>query len=629
MRHFLTICLLISVLPLQAQTQPKKVKQYTIEQFYKTVNFGGGKFNKAENKLLIHDNSSGVFNIYEIDIATKKKTPISNNTKESFYTVDYLLGSNDFIYQADKGGNENNHLYLQHRDGSAKDLTPGLNEKANFLNWNKNKTAFYYSSNVRDPKNFDLYKMNIANWQNELLYKNIDALDIELLSPNENYLLLSKRITSDKNELHLLNLQTGKMKKISVATGNATYSAEAFEDDSYSFYYSTNEGAEYNYVMKYNIEKESKQKVFQTNWDVMYFGLSDNYKYRLIGINEDGRNKVFLFDHKTGKALLFPKVKDGFVNAVTISPGEENAILYVGGDRSPVDICHYNFKTKKLSRLTTALNPEINPGDLVDATVVRFKSFDNTEIPAIFYKPHTATAGNKVPALVWVHGGPGGQSRSGYQQSLQYLVNHGYAVLAVNNRGSSGYGKTFYSADNKNHGDKDLKDCVAGKQWLAQQNYIDAGKIGIYGGSYGGFMALAGIIQYPQEFAVGVDLFGVTNWVRTLRSIPAYWESARVALYDELGDPSSADSARLYNISPLFNTDKIKTPLLVLQGSNDPRVLPIESDEIVAGAKRNGTPVEYVLFPDEGHGFRKIENQMKASRVTLAFLDKYLKKSGG
>ncbi|MEO6583498.1 MAG: alpha/beta fold hydrolase, partial [Ferruginibacter sp.] len=531
--------------------------------------------------------------------------------------------------QADKGGNENSHLYLQQGDGDAKDLTPGVNEKANFLNWDKNKTAFYYTSNVRDPKNFDLYKMNIANWQNELLYKNMEAFVIDLLSANENFLLLSKRINSDKNELYLLNRQTGTMKKISVATGNATYSAEAFEADNNSFYYTTNEGAEYNYVVKYNIEKESKQKIFQTNWDVMYFTLSENQKYRLIGINEDGRNKVFMFDHKTGSALNFPKLKDGFVNDVNISPGEENAVLFVGSDRSPVNLWHYNFKTKKLSQLTTALNPEINPADLVDATVVRFKSFDNTEIPAIFYKPHTANASNKVPALVWVHGGPGGQSRAGYQQSLQYLVNHGYAVLAVNNRGSSGYGKTFYSADNKNHGDKDLKDCVAGKRWLANQNFVDAGKIGIYGGSYGGFMALAGIIQYPHEFAVGVDLFGVTNWVRTLRSIPTYWESARNALYDELGDPSSADSVRLYKISPLFNTDKIKTPLLVLQGSNDPRVLPIESEEIVAGAKRNGTPVEYVLFPDEGHGFRKIENQMKSSRVTLAFLEKYLKKSGG
>ena len=138
-------------------------------------------------------------------------------------------------------------------------------------------------------------------------------------------------------------------------------------------------------------------------------------------------------------------------------------------------------------------------------------------------------------------------------------------------------------------------------------------------------MSLAGIIQYPNEFKIGVDMFGVANWLRTLKSIPPYWESFRKALYHEMGDPYSADSVRLKNISPLFNTEKIKTPLLVLQGSNDPRVLQAESDEIVAGAKKNGTPVEYVLFPDEGHGFIKKENQMKAAETTLKFLDKYLK----
>jgi dipeptidyl aminopeptidase/acylaminoacyl peptidase len=263
----------------------------------------------------------------------------------------------------------------------------------------------------------------------------------------------------------------------------------------------------------------------------------------------------------------------------------------------------------------------------VDAQVVRYKSFDGMDVPAIFYKPKQASGGRRVPALVWVHGGPGGQSRAGYSQAIQYFVNHGYAILAVNNRGSSGYGKSYYKMDNRNHGDKDLKDCVWGKKWLASQSYIDPNKIGIYGGSYGGFMSLAGIIQYPNEFKVGVDLFGVTNWLRTLKSVPPSWESFKKALYEEMGDPEK-DSVRLHNISPLFNTDKIKTPLLVLQGSNDPRVLPVESDEIVAGARKNGTPVEYVLFPDEGHGFRKKENQIKAAKVTLDFLDKYLSGNG-
>jgi dipeptidyl aminopeptidase/acylaminoacyl peptidase len=183
--------------------------------------------------------------------------------------------------------------------------------------------------------------------------------------------------------------------------------------------------------------------------------------------------------------------------------------------------------------------------------------------------------------------------------------------------------------DDLNHGDKDLKDCVEGKNWLATQPEIDGDKIGIIGGSYGGYMTMAALTYTPDEFAVGVNLFGVTNWIRTLRSIPPWWESFKDALYLELGDPNSADSVRLKAISPLFHTDKVTKPLIVLQGSKDPRVLQVESDEIVAGVKKNGVPVEYVLFEDEGHGFVKKENQIEAYSRVLQFLDVYLKGDAG
>ncbi|HSA05483.1 MAG TPA: prolyl oligopeptidase family serine peptidase, partial [Tenuifilaceae bacterium] len=213
----------------------------------------------------------------------------------------------------------------------------------------------------------------------------------------------------------------------------------------------------------------------------------------------------------------------------------------------------------------------------------------------------------------------------GYFALIQYLTNNGYAILAVNNRGSSGYGQTFYKMDDQNHGDKDLMDCVYGKKHLQSLEYIDADKIGIIGGSYGGFMTMAAMTSKPDEFKVGVNLFGVTNWLRTLKSIPPFWASFKNALYAEMGDPTTADSVRLYNISPLFHANNVKNPVMVLQGANDPRVLQVESDEIVEAIKKNGVPVEYVIFPDEGHGFVKKENEIKGYRAVLNFLDKYLK----
>ncbi|KXB08218.1 peptidase S9, partial [candidate division MSBL1 archaeon SCGC-AAA382M17] len=274
--------------------------------------------------------------------------------------------------------------------------------------------------------------------------------------------------------------------------------------------------------------------------------------------------------------------------------------------------------------LTNTLNPDINTKDLVEEEVVHYESFDGMEIPAILYKPHQASDENKIPALVWVHGGPGGQSRIGYHAPIQFLVNHGYAVIAVNNRGSSGYGKSFYKADDRKHGDEDLKDCIYAKNYLAQTGWADTSRVGIIGGSYGGYMVAAALTFTPNAFDVGVDIFGVTNWLRTLRSIPDWWESQRKALYKELGNPYE-DSTYLKKISPLFHAENIQKPIMVLQGANDPRVLKSESDEIVEKARQNDVPVEYVVFEDEGHGFTKKENEIEAWGKILKFLNQYLK----
>jgi dipeptidyl aminopeptidase/acylaminoacyl peptidase len=312
---------------------------------------------------------------------------------------------------------------------------------------------------------------------------------------------------------------------------------------------------------------------------------------------------------------------------VNISRSEKVLSFYVNGDRSPSDLYVLALGTSKPQRLTRSLNPEIAPADLVEAEVVRFKSFDGLAIPNILWKPHQANATAKAPALVWVHGGPGGQTTKGYSAVIQYLVNHGYVVLGINNRGSSGYGKTFFAADDRKHGREPLWDCVEAKKFLASVPYVDSSRVGIIGGSYGGYMVLAALAFKPDVFDVGVDIFGVSNWLRTLESMPAWWEAQRKALYTELGDPSTQKDM-LREISPAFHGDKIRKPLLVLQGANDPRVLRVESDDIVAALKKNNVPVEYIVFPDEGHGFTKKKNEIVGYGAVLRFLDEHLKNKG-
>ena len=617
-----------AILLLASCTGKKEVKQYTIDQFYKNVAISFSDFSQDETKILVSSNETGIYNVFEINLADASKRQVTSSDTESFFALGYVHGTNQVLYSADKGGNENDHIYLLSEDGTTTDLTPGDAVKASFNGFSLDKKVMYFISNKRDPRFFDLYRMNVGEWKEEMIWENKDGLDYAGASRDRSIIASVKSITTSESKLFLTNLASGETMEVSEPDKPGLYSASGFTLDNAGFFYTTDAGREFTYLVRYDLATGQREVVYETDWDVTGSWLSRNEKYRIIGINEDGRIQLKITDLSTGEPVKYPELPGASINGLSISDSEKYMLLNLGTSKTPGDLYLYEFGGTEMKKLTSNLNPEINPQDLVEATVVRYPSFDGLEIPAIYYKPLTATKKDKVPALVWVHGGPGGQTMAYYNPIIQYLVNHGYAVLGVNNRGSSGYGKSFYKMDDRNHGDKDLKDCIWGKKWLQAQEYVDTAKIGIIGGSYGGFMTMAAMTSAPDEFKVGVNLFGVTNWLRTLKSIPPYWASFRDALYTEMGDPFTADSVRLYNISPLFHGGNVKNPVMVLQGSNDPRVLQVESDEMVEAIKAAGVPVEYVIFPDEGHGFVKKENEIKAYSQILEFLNKYLKGSG-
>ncbi|HPE83769.1 MAG TPA: S9 family peptidase [Aequorivita sp.] len=598
------------------------VKTYTIEQFMGNENAFANGFSQDNSKVLITSNRSGIYNMFTTSIEGGELTPITKSDSASVYGISYFPDDDRILFRMDGNGDEIFKIFVKDSNGIQR-LTPEKNVRALFQSWAKDGKSFYYSSNERNPQMMDVYEMDIAAFKPKLLLKNDDAMDFGGISADKNFMLLSKSINTNDRDLFLLNLKTNQKTKINETLSKN--SPEDFSPDGKSFYYTTDADAEFSYLMKYNIEDGSKEKVMEKDWDINAFYFTHNGKYQIMFTNEDAKTEMYVTEVASGKKLNFPEIDGQTINAANFSRDETMALLTVGSSQLPTNTYSYSIETGKHHKLTDVLNKEINPDDLVEATVVRFKSFDGLEIPAIYYKPKQASAANKVPALVWVHGGPGGQSRQGFSSFIQYLVNHGYAILAVNNRGSSGYGKAFFQMDDQNHGDKDLKDCIAGKDWLATQDVIDKDKIGIIGGSYGGYMTMAALTYAPDEFKLGVNIFGVTNWIRTLNSIPPWWESFKDALYKEMGDPNTADSVRLKQISPLFHTENVTKPLMVLQGAQDPRVLKIESDEIVEGVKKNGVPVEYVVFEDEGHGFVKKENEIEAYGKVLKFLDQYLK----
>lgn len=623
----LSICLAVLVFSCKEE-KPKEAEReialYTIEQFMDNEAIGGGSFSYDNSQLLLSSNRTGIYNVYTTPVTGGEMTPITQSDSTSIFATAFFPEDNRMLLSADGNGDEIDHLFVRELDSSIKDITPEKGAKSDFYGWSKDKKSLYFGSNKRDPRFFDIYKMNLEDYSSTMLYKNENGMEFSSMSDDENFFALSKTVNTNDSDLFIYNSETGETTKINeIQSAN---SSQAFSADNAMFYYTTDDGSEFAYLMSYDLSSGEKNKVVQRDWDVMGSGFTDAGNYMVVYVNEDGKNAIEVMDAKTMEPIELPDFGERSITSVGFSRDENWMRMYVGGSNTPSNLYTYNFETKEQYQISDVLNKEINPEDLVTAKVIRYPSFDGVTIPAIYYLPHQASAENPVPAMVWVHGGPGGQTRQNFSSMIQYMVNQGYAVLAVNNRGSSGYGKTFYQMDDLNHGEKDLQDCVEGKNWLAEQAEIDGDKIGIIGGSYGGYMTMAALTYAPEEFDVGVNLFGVTNWMRTLKSIPPYWESFREALYKEIGDPYSADSVRLKSISPLFHTDKVTKPLIVLQGSQDPRVLQVESDEIVEGVRKNGVPVEYVLFEDEGHGFVKKENQIEANTKVIEFLDKYLKK---
>ncbi|MFN7550655.1 MAG: S9 family peptidase [Pseudomonadota bacterium] len=601
----------------------RPAKQYRIEDFVQSIGVAGSSFSADESKILFSSNKTGIWNAYHLPAGGGDWTAVTQSTTDNNYAVAYFPTDDRILITRDQGGNELNHLYVIEADGSEQDLTPGENLKADFAGFTPDGSAFYVTHNGRDPRFFDVYRYDAKTYEATRIFENTDGYEPGPVSDDGRWIALGKSNTTNDSDLFVAELATGKATKVSEHTGQAQFNAQAFSPDSQHLYYTANDAGEFAELRRVSLSTWAHEPVQKADWDIVFAYFSHKGKYRVVGINEDGSTKVRMYDAASGAEVPLPALPAGEVRGVNIARSENRMAFYLNGDRQPSDLYVLEFGGEP-KQLTRSLNTAIDPADLVGSSVVRFKSFDGMEIPNILWKPHQATAQAKAPALVWVHGGPGGQTTRAHSFAIQYLANNGYVVLGINNRGSSGYGKTFFAADDGRHGREPLWDCIEAKEYLASLDYVDPNRIGIIGGSYGGYMVLAALAFKPGEFDVGVNIFGVSNWLRTLESIPPYWESFRQALYQEIGNPETQRDF-LIETSPLFHADKINRPLMVLQGANDPRVIKPESDDIVAAVQKNNVPVEYVVFDDEGHGFTKKDNQIEAWGKVLAFLDTHLK----
>lgn len=603
---------------------------YTAAQFFETTSYGmsaagGHAFSPDGAHVLISSDRSGVFNAYALPLAGGDPVPLTASTDNATFAVSYFPNDGRVLFTADQGGNELNHVYVRNEDGSVVDLTPGENLKAGFLGWSGDGATFYLTSNARNPEAFDIVAYDAATLESRILFENSGEFFPSAVSPDGRWIVIDKANTSADSDIYLVDLQgSGEPTLITDHDGNIAYGSYEFTPDSSALIYGTDEHGEWNQAWRRDLATGADTPVVEADWDVMFVTYSPSGRYQVSALNADASTDLTITDTTSGRAVALTGVPDGDLSGIRFNEDESAIAFAVVSDTSPADIFTADLTTGEARRLTAALNPEINEADLVQATIVRYEGEGGVMIPGVLYRPHSASADTPVPAIVLVHGGPGGQSRRGYSAMIQHLVNHGYAVLAANNRGSSGYGKTFFHMDDRAHGEADLRDIVAGGQWLRDQDWVADDQVAVMGGSYGGYITAAALAFHPEAFEAGINIFGVTNWVRTLESIPAWWGAQRVALFDEMGDPAT-DAERHRAISPLFHASNIVRPMLVVQGANDPRVLQVESDELVAAARAAGATVEYVIFPDEGHGFQRRENRITAQEAYLAFLNAHVR----
>lgn len=635
------------------------VARHDAATFYGTTTFRNASFTADGKRLLFTSDASGVFNAYALELAGAagatgaQPVQLTSSTSDAITVVDAFPADERFLFTRDHGGDELDHLYVHlsegKGDGAEVDLTPGDKLKATFVRWGSDRASFFALTNERDPRAFDLYRYRFGapagstagakpveaaakdaiapGYERDLLFQNNDGYEIGDVSADGSLVALKKNHDNADSDVFLARTTTAasgpELVRATPHEGKVANGVQEFSPDGKKLYLTSNEGGEFDRVWAYDVATGERSLAYSADWDVTSYRFSEDGRRLVVAINADARTKLALFDTSSGREIALPALPDGDIGGVAFERGGDRIAFYVNGDASPANLHVLDVATGARSQLTQALNPAIAPADLVASRNIRYRSFDGLEIPALLYPPREASSSRRVPALVYVHGGPGGQCRTGYNPIIQHLVNHGYAVLAINNRGSSGYGKTFFHMDDRAHGDVDLKDCVYGRRYLESLDWVDGKRVGIIGGSYGGYLVCAALAFEPEAFDVGIDIFGVTNWMRTLASIPPWWAEFRDSLYAEIGDPAT-DKERLEARSPLLHAANIRKPLLVIQGKNDPRVLEAESREIAAAVEKKGVPVEFIEFPDEGHGFRIKANRIRASDAFVAFLDRYL-----
>ena len=576
--------------------------------------------------------------VKRVDEPFEKAKLITNRTDRPIPNYFWSYDGKYILFTQDKGGDENYNVYAVNPNDApkageevptARNITDAQKVRAQiFAVPETEPDAIYVGLNDRDPAWHDLYKVKISTGERTLISKNTDRLQ-GVIFDNADKMRLALRVPQN-GDTEILRLDAdGKSTKIYSCNLFETCSPIRFHKDNKRVYVQTNKGnPDLTQLILLDVETGKEELVESDPMKRVDFGgavfsdVTDELIYTSYTDEKTRRywkDKKFEADFKYLQSKL-PNKEIGFGSSTN---DERMWLISAYSDTEPGETYLYNRDTKDL-KLQYKIRDKINRADLAPMQSITYKSSDGLEIPAYLTLPKGVTAKN-LPLVVFPHGGPWSRDTWGYNSYAQFLANRGYAVLAPNFRASTGYGKKFLNAGNNEWGQKMQDDLTWGVKHLVAQGIADPKRVGIMGGSYGGYAALAGVAYTPDVYAAAVAIVAPSNLKTLLAAIPPYWEAGRTIMYKRMGDPNTTEgSAQMVRQSPLYSADKIKTPLLVVQGANDPRVNIHEANQIVVALRDRGFPVEYMVAPDEGHGFARPVNNMAMIAKAEKFLAKHL-----
>ncbi|MEW5923536.1 MAG: S9 family peptidase [Candidatus Zixiibacteriota bacterium] len=525
------------------------------------------------------------------------------------------------IVSSSVGGNEDYQLFLvDNQTGEVAQITFESKVQFGSVNWNGDNTGIYYRANLDNPRDFMLYFHNLETNERTRILEKEGANGILDISLDDRYIVFYNARTNVAIDLFLLDLETGQYRQVSPEGEEYGYDYAAIMPDNKTIYTITNKNKDgINKVAALDAETGKIEFLEpDSKWTVEELKFSPNRRYAAWVVNEEGYSNIKIWNMEKGISLPVPPL-NGIIKDPSLDNGGRVVFQFNSPTRQP-DCWLWDWKAPELRRLTFSTMAGIDNSIFSEPILVKYKSFDGLEIPAFLYLPPDYD-GRPVPFIVEAHGGPESQNQPTFSRHFTYLMQNGYGLFTPNIRGSSGYGLEFLNLDNYKNRLNSIKDLKAGVDYLIEKGYTKKGMIGIKGASYGGYAVLACITEYPDLFAAALDQMGIANFVTFLQNTRDYRRSLREAEYGPLEDEEF-----LKSISPIYKASKIKTPLLVVHGENDPRVPVGEARQIIQAIKDNGGIVDSLIFPDEGHGIGKMPNRLEFYRKMVEFFDAHLKK---